>query len=1088
MRPGGRIALVGRGAERAALDRALERAGGGRAGGVLLAGDAGVGKSRLVRELTAQAGEEVLVLVGRCIDTADSALPYLPFTEVVSGLLGARPELAERFPGLVRLTTAAPEPERRERELGQLQVFEALLSALGAVAAERPVLLVLEDLHWADRSTRDLLVFLLSRLGAQRLLVLATYRSDDLHRRHPLRPVLAELVRLPAVERIDLAPLPPAEARELVSALAAELALGEGEVRRLAARSEGNAFFAEELVSAARGGGGLPEALADVLLARFERLPEPARQVLRVASVAGSTVPDGTLAAVSGLGTAEYEAAVHEAVAHQVLVIEPTGDLAFRHALLREAVYQDLLPGERSRLHLRYADLLSEVAQGATRGGRSRAAALAHHALAAHDLPRGLDASVRAAFEADRYGAPAEVLRHAERALELWPAVPGAEELTGTDEITLTLLASWPASATGDPERGIALSERALELADRAGDPLRAGEVRIRHAIRLLDRADTGGEAAVVAREAVRLLGGSPDGADDGGDSDADSGSGDGSGDGPDDGPGGGARAGTGRSADDPAGGPGPDGRAPDGSAPGTVELAWAHSILARALWRTDEVRAMHRHGVAALRISRAAAAAIGAGHPPPRAHPGIPEEPADVLLDAAAAEADALITLAVEEEFAGRGAHSRALLSEALPLARRSGNIGVELRIFFNRGMSHLEEGAPAAAVAEFALGGRRATETGTTWSNYGMNLRVAQLIAEFVAGDWEAAERTARLGGAMVAPVVAGRLAAAGLLVTVARGGLAEAERRWAELSAADPDDDQVVLLLGASGTESALRRGDPAEALRRAEEALARLRRMLPHHIASIMIAALGLGALPAGADPEPLLEIAEDAARQGIPRSGTLGVEGLAWLARARAEANRVRGADDPGAWAGVVEAFGDFEPYREAEGRVRRAEALLAGLQRRTETGRRDRPDPDPDRTETGAAERRDGAAATGPTRARAAHTRDEAVAELDRALEIAERLGAAPLAALAAEVRARAAPVQGEEAGHGPLTPREHAVLGLVAEGRTNRQVGEELFISEKTVSVHLTRVMAKLAAGSRTEAVAVGYERGLVPYRSTAR
>ncbi|WP_372463006.1 helix-turn-helix transcriptional regulator [Pseudonocardia kujensis] len=1014
-RPGVGIGLVGRGAERAVLAAALERARAGRGTGVLLSGDAGVGKSRLIAELTAQAREAgALVLLGRCIETAGVELPYLPFTEIVGRLLAERPGLAERHPGLLRLVPGESAAERGGRELGQLQVFEALLSALDTVSGEGPpVLLVLEDLHWADRSSRDLLVFLLSRLGAGRLLVVATYRADDLHRRHPLRPVLAELVRLPAVERLELAPLPPADALALVTALAGELGLPERELHRLARRSEGNAFFAEELVSAAGGGAGLPEALTDVLLARFEQLPAPARQVLRVASVAGRSVADVTLAEVSGLDTAQFEEAVREAVAHHLLVPDERGDLAFRHALLREAVYGDLLPGERARIHSRYADLIAaRLAQPATPGrpspvGASPAAALAHHALAAHDLPRALAASVRAAREADRVGAPAEVLRHAERAVELWPAVPDAEALTGTDEIAVTLWAAWSASTTGDPARGIALSTRALELVDASEDRARAAEVRVRHAIRLLEGNESPAAAVAAAREAVELL----------------------------------------------------------RDRPPCADLAWAHAVLARALWRIDDVPGVREHGAEALRICRAAEAALHAGTDAPPAEHGVDPGTAlsDALQDVAAAEADALISLAVAEEFEGRGPRSRELLSEALPLARGSGNIGVELRIFYNRGLSFLEEGAASAAAAEFAAGMRRATETGTTWSGYGMDMRVARLMSEFVAGDWEAAEDTARLGGAMVAPVVAGRLAAAGLLVEVARGRLTEAERRWAELDSRDQEDDQVVLLLGGAGVEAALWRGEPAEALRRADTALADLDRLLPHHIAAIMLAALGLAAVPEGAhEPaERLLTCAEEAAEKGIPRSGSLGVEGRAWLARARAERDRVRGQADAATWTGVLEAFGYGDPYREAEARVRRAEAHLAAA----------------GRTED---------------RAAAARLREEAVADLDAAVEVAARLGAAPLRARAADVRARAGArrsrPEAASGDPGPLTPRERAVLALVAEGRTNRQVGEALYISEKTVSVHLSRVMAKLGAAGRTDAVAIGYERGLIPPRSTVQ
>ncbi|MEU7817611.1 helix-turn-helix transcriptional regulator, partial [Pseudonocardia sp. NPDC049154] len=182
---------------------------------------------------------------------------------------------------------------------------------------------------------------------------------------------------------------------------------------------------------------------------------------------------------------------------------------------------------------------------------------------------------------------------------------------------------------------------------------------------------------------------------------------------------------------------------------------------------------------------------------------------------------------------------------------------------------------------------------------------------------------------------------------------------------------------------------------------------------------------------------------------------------AWLARARAERDRVRGEADAATWTGVLEAFGYGEPYREAEARVRRAEARLAAA----------------GRTED---------------RAAAARLREEAVADLDAAIGAAERLGAEPLRARATDVRERAGsrrprPEPVAE-GAGPLTPREAAVLALVAEGRTNRQVGEALYISEKTVSVHLSRVTAKLGAAGRTDAVAIGYERGLIPPRSTVQ
>ncbi|HEY4418599.1 MAG TPA: AAA family ATPase, partial [Pseudonocardia sp.] len=357
------IGLVGRKPEISALAAALDRAATGRPTGVLLSGDAGVGKSRLVAETVERAAAAgFTVLLGRCIDTAESALPYLPFTEIVGSLAGAHPELVDDHPAMRHLLPGGyPRGTQNgeDRDLGQLRVFDAVLAALDGLAATAPALLVVEDLHWADRSSRDLLVFLLSRLTAQRLVVLATYRTDDLHRRHPLRPVLSELVRLPAVERVDVAPLGPQEALELVRLLA-DGSLSEPMLHRVARRCEGNAFFAEELVTACSD--GLPHGLAEVLLARIEGLTPTTQRVLRIASVAGRRVDHGRLSAVSGLAVDELEQALREAVAHHVLVAgtAPDGITAddayvFRHALLREAIYHELLPGERSRLHAAYA-------------------------------------------------------------------------------------------------------------------------------------------------------------------------------------------------------------------------------------------------------------------------------------------------------------------------------------------------------------------------------------------------------------------------------------------------------------------------------------------------------------------------------------------------------------------------------------------------------------------------------------------------------------------------------------------------------------------------------------------------------------
>lgn len=986
------IGLVGRRREMSALGAALFRAAGGTPTGVVLSGDAGVGKSRLVTEAVERAASTgFTVLVGRCLDTAESSLPYLPFTEVVGALAAAQPELVAGHTALRHLLPRGiPREEQagENRDLGQLRVFDAVLSILDELSATTPVLLAVEDLHWADRSSRDLLVFLLSRLGAQRLMVLATYRADELHRRHPLRPVLSELVRLPAVERVELAPLDPAESLELVRLLA-DGTLSEPMLRSAARRSEGNAFFAEELVSACSD--GLPHGLAEVLMARVDGLPTDTQQVLRIASVAGRRVRHDRLAAVSALPVDDLERALREAVTHHVLVPEATapaeGDAyVFRHALLREAIYHELLPGERSRLHGAYAALLAGNAAGGGRPGESgRAAELAHHALAGHDLPLALAASVQAAAEANDREAPAEMLLHAERAIELWPAVPDAEAVAGVDEGTLTRWAAWGASATGDPDRGIEFGRRALELAEQRGDPELTSAIARRYASRLLELSGHEQEALVAARRALALIVDLP----------------------------------------------------PSG------DLAWAHAVLAGVHLRLDRFADAVAEAESALRVSRAV-------------------RPDD--LDALGATADALVTLAVCEDYGGDPGQARRRLEEAKPLARRAGNLGVELRAYFDVGLSLLDEGRLAEAGHEFAAGEERAAATGTAWSSYGLELRVAHVIARFMRGDWDDAEAAAELAAESVSATVASRLAAVGLLTAVARGRFSSAGRRLEELRSAESTDDQVIMLVGQAAAEAALWQGRPEDAIRSVQEALVGIDSgpyaTLAPHLGAIMLSALGVagqadlaaaGRVPAeeaARAARELVATAERAAAKGLPRAGTLGPEGRAWLCRARAELTRLTGPD-PAAWTAVIESFG-YETgtpaappgYRQAYALLRRAEAAVA----------------------------------SGAPRS--------AEADLRPALDTAERLGAGPLAdavlALAerAGIRLRA---RREPAGTSPLTPREHSVLALVAGGRTNRQVGAELFISEKTVSVHLSRVMAKLGATSRTEAVSVAYTRGLL-------
>ncbi len=968
------IGLVGRRHEVSALAAALDRAGAGSPTGVLLAGEAGVGKSRLVAETVARAGAAgFAVLTGRCLDTAEAALPYLPFTEAVGALAAERPELVAGHGALRHLLPGdlSRADPGADRELGQLRVFDAVLSVLDELTATTPALLVLEDLHWADRSSRDLLVFLLSRLDAQRLLVLATYRTDDLHRRHPLRPVLSELVRLPAVERVELAPLDEADALALVRELA-DGSLPAPLLHSVARRSEGNAFFAEELVSACTD--GLPHSLVEVLLSRVEALSQATQRLLRVAAVAGPQVRHEQLGAVAGLGADELEAALREAVHHHVLVPDATGADAytFRHALLREAIHHDLLPGERSRLHAAFAALLADPAAPDEPG---RAALLAHHALAAHDLPGALAASVRAAREADEREAPAELLLHAERALELWAAVPDAETVAGAPEYKITRMAAWAASATGDPDRGSALGRRALELAEQRGDPTLTASLRLKYAMRLLERSGDLYEARDAAQQALAALA---------------------------------ARAASGN-------------------------LAWCHAVLARVHYRYDEFADARRECAAALAV--------------------IAEMP-EVTPFAQAAGADAFVTLAGCEEYAGRAESARGRLATAREMARAAGDLGTELRTYSNVGFLLLEECRFAEAAGELAEGERRAAAQGLRWSAPGIDVRVAHVMARFLQGEWDAAETAADLAGAAVPARVSARLVAAGLLVAAARGRFEQVTRRDAELRGAPTESMQAALFLGLAATEAALWQHRPDDALARATATLGVLDAIEPHLLGGIAVAALGVAAhaqrVAAGADraeatagAHALVTLAELTAERGMPRGTRLGPEGRAWLARAHAELTRLTGPS-PEAWTAVVEAFA-----HEGDGGYRRAYALLRRAEARLATG-----------APAGVAD------------------------DLATARATAERLRAAPLLAEVAALAVRGGvrlPGGARPAPPDLLTPRERSVLAEVARGHTNRQVGAVLFISEKTVSVHLSRVMAKLGAASRTEAVTIAHERGLL-------
>jgi predicted ATPase len=397
---GGRMAsptFVGRIEELELLEAARVRAADGEPAVVLVGGEAGVGKTRLVDELTSRcAAAGMLMLSGGCVPVG-GGLPYAPIVEALRPLpaeLGVDAVLDLTGPSwreLARLLPDLGEPEAGPPgQAAQARLFEVLLGLLTRLSEQTPVALMVEDLHWADQSTRDLLAFLVRNLRRERLLVVATYRSDE-PRTDRLGPWLAELDRGGPVQRLELARLDRGEtAAQLVGILGA--APPADLVDAIFGRSEGNPFFTEELLSSVRAGtDALPPTLRDLLRGRVEALPERSQDLLATVAVAGRQVPHRLLASVAGLNHRELADALRVVVAHQLLVIRPGEDgYEFRHALLREVVDADLLPGERARLHAALAQTLTDQPE------------LAAHWDAAGEPTRALPARVQAGLAAER--------------------------------------------------------------------------------------------------------------------------------------------------------------------------------------------------------------------------------------------------------------------------------------------------------------------------------------------------------------------------------------------------------------------------------------------------------------------------------------------------------------------------------------------------------------------------------------------------------------------------------------------------------------------------------------------------------------
>jgi DNA-binding CsgD family transcriptional regulator len=438
---------------------------------------------------------EVLVLAGGCLELSTAGFPYAPFTAALRQLVreAGAAEIAALMPrdGARDLARLLPEfgepPADRDPDSARVRLFEQMLVLLERLAERRPLVLVIEDAHWADRSTRDLLVFLLRNLRHTAVLVVITFRSDELHRAHPMRPVIAELQRIEGVVRLDLPRLTRAEtAGQLAGILRRE---PEPKlVEAVYERSSGIPLLVE--ATADSPNYGMPESLRDLVLASVNRLPEEIQDLLRLASTGGVRFGHALLLKVSGLGDAALSPMLRPAVDANVLVTDEQG-YAFRHALIWEAIHDELLPGEHGRAHQRFAETL-ESDPSLSLAGRP-AVEVAMHWARAHDHERALPAAWKAAGESASAFAYAEQMQMLERVLELWDRVPDAASRIDMDHVGVLERAAQAAGACGEPDRGLAFVRAGLAELDETRDPERVALLLRRRAKLSIVRGRAGG-------------------------------------------------------------------------------------------------------------------------------------------------------------------------------------------------------------------------------------------------------------------------------------------------------------------------------------------------------------------------------------------------------------------------------------------------------------------------------------------------------------------------------------------------------------------------------------------------------------------